>query len=488
MASVIDDPNGRRRVQFVAPDDSRKTIRLGKIDRKSAEAIKRHVEALLSAKVGGQPIPRDTAVWLSRIGDGLKAKLAAVGLIESAKRALLGEFLKGYVLNRPDVKLATLEVWQQPCRNLTAFFGEDKPLQTITTGDCEQFKAWLLTQELAPATVAKRLAFARTFLHVARKHKLIEENPFAEVTIPAANVSLRQRFVGRDAIQRLLGVANPTWRAIIALARFGGLRCPSEVLSLEWRHVDWERNRVTVPSPKTDRYDGKASRTIPLFADLRPHLEEAFELAEPGQTHVIGGPTGDRFRAAACRKPGQWMNANLRTTFGKIIHRAGLESWPRLFHNLRASRETELLEEFPVHVVAQWMGHDAKVCLKHYAQTTDDHFDRATGGAKSGAPGAQNPAQQVAAGNCIEPQRRRDFPEIEGEYASPCDSSLDPAQTFSGAGGIRTRPPQRLGVVTPRSVRSPRERPRPGRKSAMCGILNAGGGPTAAPPGSVRVD
>ncbi len=31
-------------------------------------------------------------------------------------------------------------VWQQPCRNLTEFFGDDKPLGSITTGDCDQFR------------------------------------------------------------------------------------------------------------------------------------------------------------------------------------------------------------------------------------------------------------------------------------------------------------------------------------------------------------
>lgn len=121
---------------------------------------------------------------------------------------------------------------------LIEFFGEDKPLRAITPGDAEQFKAWLLTQKLAAATIAKRLSFARTFFHVARKHKLIDENPFCEVKIPAANVSARQRFIDRQMVQRLLDVASPTWRTIIALTRFGGLRCPSEVLSLEWRHVD----------------------------------------------------------------------------------------------------------------------------------------------------------------------------------------------------------------------------------------------------------
>lgn len=434
MASISNDPGGRRRILFMAPDESRKAIRLGKCDRRSAESIARHVEALLAAQIGGQPVPRDSAAWLAGIGASLRDKLAAVGLIEAPRRAALGGFLRSYILSRPDVKPATLEVWQQPCRNLTEFFGDDKPLRNITTGDCDQFKAWLLTQDLATATVAKRLSFARTFLHVARKHKLIDENPFSEVKIPAANVGARQRFIDRDALQKLFDVANPTWRIIIALCRFGGLRCPSEVLSLEWRHVDWGRNRMTVPSPKTDRYDGKGSRTIPVFPELRTYLEEAEELAEPGQTHVVGGE-----HLAKAQGPNGWRNCNLRTTFGKLIKRAGLEPWPRLFHNLRSSRETELLESFPVHVVALWMGHDAKVSLKHYAQTTEEHFDRAATGAKGGAAKAQNQAQRedVATGGVSHQLTAN--PQGNRVCAASSDTQHIDATCLSGEGGIRTR-------------------------------------------------
>ena len=346
---------------------------------------------------------------------------------------MLGEFLRSYILNRPDVKPATLEVWGQPCRNLTEFFTEAKPLRAITPGDGDQFKAWLLTQKLAPATIAKRLSFVRTFFHVARKHKLIEDNPFAEVTIPAANVSARQRFIGREDVQKLLDHASPTWRTIIALARFGGLRCPSEVLSLEWRHVDWIRERVTVPSPKTERYDGKESRTIPMFADLREFLDDAYELREPGQTHVIGGN-----HLAKANGVMGWKNCNLRTSFGKLVKRAGLEQWPRLFHNLRSSRETELLETFPVHVVAKWMGHDAKVCLKHYAQTTEDHFARATRGAQSGANAAQNRAQHAAAGNGGESNNETEEDGGKRVFTLPCDLPRHTAQVYSGGRGIRT--------------------------------------------------
>lgn len=39
MASVIADPNGGKRIQFVAADGSRKAVRLGKCSQRDAERI-----------------------------------------------------------------------------------------------------------------------------------------------------------------------------------------------------------------------------------------------------------------------------------------------------------------------------------------------------------------------------------------------------------------------------------------------------------------
>src|SRR6516162_3030419 len=97
MASIANDPNGGRRILFVAPDESRKTIRLGKCDRKSAEAIARHVESHLAARIGGQPVPIDTAAWLNNIGAVLRDKLAAAGLVEPQERHTFGEFLASWL-------------------------------------------------------------------------------------------------------------------------------------------------------------------------------------------------------------------------------------------------------------------------------------------------------------------------------------------------------------------------------------------------------
>jgi hypothetical protein len=86
--------------------------------------------------------------------------------------------------------------------------------------------------------------------------------------------------------------------------------------------------------------------------------------------------------------------ADLRTTFAKIIHRAGLSPWPKLFQNLRASRATELASEHPAHVAAAWLGHSTIVANKHYWQVTDADVDHA---AKSDAEAAQIPAQKAHA-------------------------------------------------------------------------------------------
>ena len=202
MASISKAPKGQKIVQFVSPEGSRKSIRLGKVDMRGAESVARHVESLLSHKICGQAMTRETAVWLSDLPIPLKLKLAKVGLIEAElpgdapiedpKQTFIGAFLDGYILSRRDVKPATLVVWQQPCRNLKVFFGEDRRLADITPGDCKQFREWLLLQKLAPATKDKRLKFAREFFNAAKDHKFIESNPFAGIKVPAGDVSLRR--------------------------------------------------------------------------------------------------------------------------------------------------------------------------------------------------------------------------------------------------------------------------------------------------------
>src|SRR5262249_14361272 len=161
-----------------------------------------------------------------------------------------------------------------------------------------------------------------------------------------------------------------------------------------WPEVNWEQGRFLVHSPKTEHHEGGADRWVPIFPELRPYFEEAFEQAAPGTVYLI-----NRYREG---------NVNLRTQLQRIIRRAGEPAWPKLFQNLRASRETELAAIFPLHVVCAWIGNSALVAQKHYLQVTEADFARATagrshGGAESGAVGAeavQKAVQSAVARDC----------------------------------------------------------------------------------------
>src|SRR5262249_10861052 len=192
----------------------------------------------------------------------------------------------------------------------------------------------------------------------------------------------RKVFIQVATVQKVMEEApDQEWRAIIALARFGGLRVPSELLPLTWGDVDWERSRLRIRSPKTAQHEGHAERLIPLFPQLRDCLGKLFSAIEM-----------ERRRPPARSEPIIAKNRgdNLRTQFERIIRAAGETPWERLFHNLRASRATELAERFPGHVVAAWLGHSVTISAKHYLQVREEDFARAADITEYRTPASQN--------------------------------------------------------------------------------------------------
>ena len=448
MASISRQPNGRRTIQFVAPDGKRRSIRLGKVTQRIAETVKLRVELLVAAKLAGHAVDDETARWLAGLDETMTDKLAAVGLVpkrEPASITTIAGFLTEYVSRRTDVKPATREVWRQTERNLKECYGANHDLRSIDETMAEDFKIFLLKEELAPTTIAKRLQFAKQFFRAAVKRKLIPSNPFAEVTAKATLNPERERFVTREETAKLLAACrNIDWRVIVALSRFGGLRCPSEVLTLKWADINWKTGRFRIHSPKTEHHPGKESREAPLFPELRTILEEAWAAAEKGAVHVVAN---DAYRKAA-DTPGGWRNINLRTQFQRVLKRAGLEPWPRLFHSLRASRETELVREHPIHVVTAWLGNTPQIAMKHYLMVTETDFAKAIGKLVDMAveKAVQNPVQEDAANSGAAAIRggSQDIEEFEASrylskpYAACHENLQFTANPPSGGQGIRT--------------------------------------------------
>lgn len=399
MASITEISPTDRRIQFTDVDGKRKTIYFGKTARKALESILVHVEALLNAKLSSQPVRRETAVWLEELNPKIKGKLAKAELIQNEEpqaNLTLRDFLEEY-FQRPDVKASTKRTWGNTRLSLLKFFKPDRLLRSITPADAIDFERWLTTpasrtvrydgvgtdKPLALNTRRKRCKVSRQFFAEAVERGYIPSNPFRKINGASTKNPERQKFVTREQTARLLEVcSNSQWRLLVALARYGALRCPSETHALTWGDIDWENERIRVPSPKTADI-GRPFRLIPMFPELTPYLEAAFDECPEGETRCLWG-IGD---------------TNPGTHLRRLVVKAGLVRWPKILHQLRASRATELATEHPAHVATAWCGHSQEVAEKHYWTVTDADFKKALGkgedNAKSNATPPENATQKA---------------------------------------------------------------------------------------------
>jgi integrase len=401
-------------VLFKHPDDGkRRPIRLGHVNKRTAEEVRCHVEKLVSAALMHHAPPDETSEWVAALPNVLRKRLAAVGLVdgrgpERAARLTLKPFLDAYMEMRTDLKESTRVALNQTVRYLIEHFGADKPLPEISPGCADEWRLYLVQKGLAEATVRRRCGAAKQIFKWGTRKRFISGNPFTDLKSANLPNPAREFFVTRDMTQKVINACpDGQWRLIFALARYGGLRCVSEVLGLKWADINWAEGRFMVRSPKTEHHTGHASRQVPLFPELVPFLREGFEQAEPGTEYVI-----TRYR---------WSNLNLSTQLRRIIRKAGLELWPRLFQNLRASRETELAADFPLHVVCQWIGNSQPVAARHYLQVLDSDFQKA---ARALPEAARKAAQTPAGLSCPTVTAQ---PEPRGETASVASSQGVPA-------------------------------------------------------------
>ena len=377
MASLTKENSNNRkgwRLRFYL-HGKRKSLWLGNISKRIADGIAFNVDELVQAKEVGQSPNATATKWAAALDGRMKKTLVGWGLAEptaqrlnTAAGKLLGPFVDAYIADRTDLKPGTKTNYKQARRLLVEYFKADKPLSAITAADADRWRRWLLSRvvkeatddrpaaTMATATVSKHVKRAKTMFAEAVRDRLIESSPFADQKGSSEANKDRHFFVDRKISSEVLKACpDQDWRLVFALARFAGMRCPSEVTALRWSDVLWDKNRLRIESSKT------GLRFCPVFPELRPVLEKAFHDAPDGAIYCVGRYGGSE-------------DANLSTQLKRIIKNAGHKPWPKTFINLRSTRRTELQEKFPSHVVDQWLGHSTKTAEKHYLQVTEDHW------------------------------------------------------------------------------------------------------------------
>lgn len=363
MSTLNEETPGRWRVVFVARDGRRMTVRIGQVSRKNATHFQAMTDKLIDGQRTGRP-DADAVEWAKSLDSTLRNRLVKVGLLDphaGNDDCTLGRLLEAFMGSLTDVKGSTLKRYEWTRKALEAHFGKTMLVRNVTPHEAEVFRQTLKASGLAQPTIAKHVRTSKMIFRRAMLWRMAESNPFAGVKAGSEANRARQHFItAADAYKVLDSCPDTQTKLVFALARFGGLRTPSETLALRWTDVDWERSRLRIRSPKLEHVEGKAERVCPIFPELYPYLRQAFEEAEPGTTHVI-----NLSRDAT---------KNFRTRFKRYIRNAGLVPWPKTFHNCRSSRQSELSSRFPVRAVADWLGNSPHIAWDHYLQTTDADF------------------------------------------------------------------------------------------------------------------
>lgn len=169
---------------------------------------------------------------------------------------------------------------------------------------------------------------------------------------------------------------------VVRLAATSGLR-RGELLALRWEDVDLEAGVLEVRAtavevdrvvrlgpPKTRRSQRRVKvgpRTVEVLA--------AHRQAQGGHREVMGAGWHDLdlvFPAidGRLRRP-----TSLSIAFSKLAKRVGMP--PGTLHGLRHRHESDLVEAgWPLHVVAQRMGHDVATMVSTYLHASEDSQDR----------------------------------------------------------------------------------------------------------------
>lgn len=332
--------------------------------KQEAEEIADIVGRVVDCLTTGNPPTRTLTAWLEGMPPDLRARFERAGLVEKAENnpaeitidQLFDRWFRYPVERKPN----TIRNYETTQKRVYDFFRPDEPITAVTVERALSFRLYQLNRK-SRATVGGFVKGLRALWNFGIKLGVAEDNPWKQVPEDAQENPARKAFIPLEWYQRLLAACpNQEWRTLLAFCRIGGIRCDSETRGLLWSDINWDSRCFMVRSPKTERFEGHDTRVTPLFPELEAEASRLWAMAEEGDDYVF---------------PNLRDRENHRTTFTKIIFRAGLCPWPRAFNNLRASRETELLQTFPAHVVSGWLGHSVEVARKHYVMVRPEDLE-----------------------------------------------------------------------------------------------------------------
>jgi integrase len=231
-----------------------------------------------------------------------------------------------------NIKPTTARVWKLVIEaTLRPFFGHLRAAK-LTTEKLREFRRKRSAQGRSDATANRELSILRTALNRGRKC-----TPPKVLTIPyfpmVAETNVRQGFLTDEQYAKLRDALPEYLRPLFVTAYFAGVRL-GELLSIEWRQVDWEQGFITLDSERTK--SGYA-RAVPILeGDMKDWLQWSQENADGCERvfHRNGVPFKEFRRSwqKACDASGvpALKFHDLRRTAVRNMRRAGVPQVVRI--------------------------------------------------------------------------------------------------------------------------------------------------------------
>lgn len=240
--------------------------------------------------------------------------------------------------------------------HLAPVFGHRR-MAGITTADIRSFISTRLDAKASPGEINRELALLKRMYTLAIQGAKLLVRP--HVPMLAEN-NVRTGFFEREQFESLIGHLPEPVRPVVTFAYITGWRIPSEVLTLQWRQVDFEAGTVRLDPGTTKSGEG---RIIHLTNHLRTLLESQRTITD----------TYQRERQKICpwvfHRNGRQIR-NFRTAWQTACRLAGCPG--RIPHDLRRTAVRNFVRAgVSEHVAMRLSGHKTASVFRRYDIVSD---------------------------------------------------------------------------------------------------------------------
>ena len=295
-----------------------------------------------------------------------------------------GEFTEEYLRH---VKSHKSSSWHSKQANyihstILPFFGSDTLTTEITSRKIEQY-AEMRREKVKGTTVNKELACIRHMMKKAEEWGHLPASPARKVKDLPDDGQIRERFLTPEEYELLLSQATvksfrpwtlPSER-FEDLAEFIMLDCNtglrvSEVLTLEFSDVDWDRGILRVRNKPHLNFHIKNYQERHIRLNSHAHAAVQSMLAKKHEASDF---------VFHKRDGGRWVA--IHDSFKALVRRCGLQSDPPFnitLHTLRHTFGSWLaMEGVPLRAIQKLMGHKSITTTERYAHLSGENLNAA---------------------------------------------------------------------------------------------------------------